>query len=192
LGAALGWGALAASSLVFGALLGRTRTWPSRQVGIVLAFGAGALISAVRWIPMPSIAAMPASTQERLTTPVRDIMRPGVITIAEDASLLQAKRAMVRHGVHAVLVVGSTNGQPLGWVSVSGLLAWLERDLDALPAAQGITEPSCFIEPGASARDALEALEKPGVTHLLVRPTSNGATQGVVAAMDIVDLVTHP
>ena len=47
MGAALGWGALAASSLVFGALLGLARTWPPRQVGIVLAFGAGALISAV-------------------------------------------------------------------------------------------------------------------------------------------------
>jgi CBS domain-containing protein len=141
---------------------------------------------------MPSIAAMPAVTQERLTTPVRDIMSPGVIAIAEDTSLLQAKRAMVRHGVHAVLVVGSQDGQPLGWVSVSGLLAWLERDLDALPAAQAITESPQFIEPGASARDALEALEKPGVTHLLVRPASDGVPQGVVAAMDLVDLVTRP
>ena len=45
--AALGWGALAASSLVVGALLGLARTWPDRAVGIVLAFGAGALVSAV-------------------------------------------------------------------------------------------------------------------------------------------------
>ena len=45
--AALGWGALAASSLVLGALLAFARRWPSRQVGLVLAFGAGALISAV-------------------------------------------------------------------------------------------------------------------------------------------------
>jgi zinc transporter, ZIP family len=44
---ALGWGALAASSLVVGALLAFARRWPSRQVGLVLAFGAGALISAV-------------------------------------------------------------------------------------------------------------------------------------------------
>jgi ZIP family zinc transporter len=44
---ALGWGALAASSLVIGALLGLVRTWPDRAVGIVLAFGAGALVSAV-------------------------------------------------------------------------------------------------------------------------------------------------
>jgi ZIP family zinc transporter len=44
---ALGWGALAASSLVIGALLGLARPWPTRLVGLVLAFGAGALISAV-------------------------------------------------------------------------------------------------------------------------------------------------
>lgn len=47
MGAALGWGALAASSLVLGALLALYRRWPDRQVGLVLAFGAGALISAV-------------------------------------------------------------------------------------------------------------------------------------------------
>ena len=45
--AALGWGALAASSLVIGALLSVAREWPERVVGLVLAFGAGALISAV-------------------------------------------------------------------------------------------------------------------------------------------------
>src|SRR4051794_41370770 len=44
---ALGWGALAASSLVVGGLLGPARPWPSRLTGLVLAFGAGALISAV-------------------------------------------------------------------------------------------------------------------------------------------------
>src|ERR1044072_10009330 len=47
MGAALGWGALAASSLVLGAVLAFARRWPDRQLGLVLAFGAGALISAV-------------------------------------------------------------------------------------------------------------------------------------------------
>jgi ZIP family zinc transporter len=46
-GAALGWGALAASSLVIGALLGLARAWPPKLIGLVLGFGAGALISAV-------------------------------------------------------------------------------------------------------------------------------------------------
>ena len=47
MGSALAWGALAASSLVIGALLGLARQWPDRAVGLVLAFGAGALVSAV-------------------------------------------------------------------------------------------------------------------------------------------------
>jgi zinc transporter, ZIP family len=44
---ALGWGSLAAGSLVIGAALAFVRDWSARQVAFVLAFGAGALISAV-------------------------------------------------------------------------------------------------------------------------------------------------
>ena len=47
MGAAFGWGVVAASSLVFGMLLGLARSWPDRLIGLVLSFGAGALISAV-------------------------------------------------------------------------------------------------------------------------------------------------
>jgi ZIP family zinc transporter len=45
--AALGWGALAASSLIVGALLAFARRWRRRAIGLILSFGAGALISAV-------------------------------------------------------------------------------------------------------------------------------------------------
>lgn len=44
---ALGWGGLAAASLVIGAGLALVRTWKDGIVGGVLAFGAGALISSV-------------------------------------------------------------------------------------------------------------------------------------------------
>jgi len=47
MGAALGWGAFAASSVVIGALLGCARDWPSKPIGQLLGFGAGALISAI-------------------------------------------------------------------------------------------------------------------------------------------------
>jgi zinc transporter, ZIP family len=46
-GAALGWGAIAASSLVIGTLLAFARSWPAMLIGLILAFGAGALISAI-------------------------------------------------------------------------------------------------------------------------------------------------
>ncbi|GAA4516265.1 ZIP family metal transporter [Brevibacterium yomogidense] len=41
------WGAVAASSLLCGALLSMVRTWSDRSIGIVLGFGAGALIASV-------------------------------------------------------------------------------------------------------------------------------------------------
>lgn len=47
MGAALGWGAIAASSLVLGAMLAFARSWSATLIGLILAFGAGALISAV-------------------------------------------------------------------------------------------------------------------------------------------------
>ena len=47
MGAALGWGALAASSVLVGALLGCLRSWPTRPLGALLGFGAGALLSAI-------------------------------------------------------------------------------------------------------------------------------------------------
>jgi ZIP family zinc transporter len=47
MGSAALWGTVAASSLVIGAALALVREWPVKQVSLVLAFGAGALISAV-------------------------------------------------------------------------------------------------------------------------------------------------
>ena len=47
MGAALAWSSLAAFSLVLGAAIALIRPWPKRLIGLVLAFGAGALISAV-------------------------------------------------------------------------------------------------------------------------------------------------
>ena len=44
---ALSWGALAASSLLIGAVLGVVRRWSPGLIGVVLGFGAGALISSI-------------------------------------------------------------------------------------------------------------------------------------------------
>jgi CBS domain-containing protein len=131
----------------------------------------------------------PTHLGERLDTPVRSIMRPGVVCMAADASLLQAKRALVRHGVHAILILDHEGARPVGWVTDRGLLSWLDHDLALVPAGQAITEPPAFIEPGASSREALERLSAPGVSHLVVSRVAGEAPQGVVAAMDLVTLV---
>ena len=44
---ALLWGAVAASSLIIGALAGVIRDWNARLVGLVLGFGAGALVASI-------------------------------------------------------------------------------------------------------------------------------------------------
>lgn len=138
------------------------------------------------------MSAVSTPSPERLATPVHEFMRPGVISLPEDATLLEAKRAIVRHRVHAVLIVGAADGRPLGWVSDDGLLGWLEKDLASVPAAHAITEPARYIEPDATAHDAVAALAAPGVTHLLVSRIAGGAPHGVIAALDLVDLLTHP
>lgn len=126
----------------------------------------------------------------RLHMPVRDFMCPGVIALSEDASLGQAERAMVRHGVHAILLLGRTTGQPVGWVTTRGMLQWLSHDLGLVPARQGVTEPPVFIEPSATAQEAVTALSEPGVSHLLVARAPGETPQGVVADIDVIALCT--
>ena len=115
-------------------------------------------------------------------------MRPGVVTVAEDASLHQVQRAMVAHGVHAVLITAA--GGPLGWVTAAGLMPWLDKEPALYPAGSAITETVAYIPPGASARDALQVLSNAGVGHLLVSPRTAASPQGVVSEIDLVRLAS--
>jgi CBS domain-containing protein len=139
---------------------------------------------------IPSTAAAHADglADRRLQTPVRDFMRPGVIAVSEDASLRQAERAMVRHGVHAILLLGRTDGRPIGWVTTRGILRWLNDDLGLVPAGKGVTESPTYIAPSATANEAVAALETSGVTHLLVARAPGDTPQGVVADLDVIAL----
>ncbi len=143
------------------------------------------------FIPASPEAAADGLADRRLETPVRDLMRPGVIAVSEDASLRQAERAMVRHGVHAILVLGRSTGQSLGWVTSRGMLKWITHDLALIPASQGMTETPTFIEPGATAHDAVQALSGAGVSHLLVSRTPGETPQGVVSDLDVIALCTR-
>jgi CBS domain-containing protein len=113
-------------------------------------------------------------------------MNPGVIVIAEDAPLAHVEHALFRHHVHAVLVVGREASTPLGWVTVHGLLAWLEHDSHMKYARDAITEPPISIHSGASVREALALLLSAGVSHLLVNQLEDHLPEGVISAGDIV------
>ena len=128
---------------------------------------------------------------DELDAPVRAFMRPGVISVPEDATLRQAMRAMAAHAVHPVLIVAARTGAPLGWVTARGVLAWLIRDAALAPASVAITEPPVTIEPTASAADVVRVLIETGAAHLLVAEEPDMPPQGVVGELDIVRLVAE-
>jgi len=115
-------------------------------------------------------------------------MTPGVVSIPEDASLLHVYRAMTAHSVRAVLVVGRTEGRPLGWVTARGLLAWVGKDESLASARDAITERATFIDPNANAREAIVALLQAGVSHVLVRRSDDAMPEGVLSDLDLVAL----
>jgi CBS domain-containing protein len=132
-----------------------------------------------------------AASGDRLDTPVRDIMRPGVIALSDDASVLQAQRSLIAHGVHAVLVLERFSGRPVGWVTSRGLLRWCDRDASRASVPSAVTEPAVTIAPSASAREALDTLDREGATRLLVSRQRDGLPEGVVADMDLLRLVAR-
>ena len=127
-------------------------------------------------------------TADRLDTAVREVMRPGVIVISGHASVACAQRALLAHGVHAVLVLDDPGGCPLGWVTSRGLLTWAHRDIALSAARDAVTEPPLQIDPSASAHEALALLEREGATRLLVVRGGDGVPEGVVADVDLLRL----
>jgi CBS domain-containing protein len=123
--------------------------------------------------------------EDLLEREVRDIMTPGCVSISEDATVADAARALERHRVHAVLVVGAANGTPLGWVTARGLLSWLGRDRGLASAREAITEQVRAIDPDQRLRVAVLALSMAGTTRLLVRRKPHHAPEGVITDMDL-------
>ena len=121
-----------------------------------------------------------------LDRPVRDVMSAGVITIAEDASISQARHAMARHRVNAVLVLARRDSAPLGWVTSRGLLGWIERQPTLTSVGRAISEPVRTIDARAPIADAARELALGDVSHLLVCGGSGRFPEGVVSALDIV------
>lgn len=116
---------------------------------------------------------------------VTEFMTPGCIVISQAASVADVAEAMAVHKVHAVLVVGSKNGTPLGWVTHRGLLGWVGRDRTLARASEAITEQVRAIPARESVRTALYALSLGGTTRLLVRSRPNELPEGVLSDFDL-------
>ena len=124
-----------------------------------------------------------------LDMPVASIMRHGVVSIAEDASLTGVTRAMGDHRVHAILVEERSTGRPVGWVKAETLLSWMNMDEAWAHAHEAITEPVTTIRPDATVREAMAALSRHGTSRLLVCSEGSRAGEGVLTPLDVVGLI---
>jgi CBS domain-containing protein len=122
---------------------------------------------------------------EILEREVRDFMTPGCVCISDDTTVAEAAEALRRHRVHAVLVVGSVKGTPLGWVTARGLLNWIGRDRQLASARDAITEQVTAIDADEPVRTALYALSTAGTTRLLVRRRPHQLPEGVITDFDL-------
>jgi CBS domain-containing protein len=125
------------------------------------------------------------TTDALLDREVAEFMTPGCVVVSEAASVADAAKAMASHRVHAVLVVGSRNGTPLGWVTHRGLLGWIGRDRGLARVTEAITEQVRAIPAHESVRTALYALSLSGTTRLLVRTRPNEMPEGVLSDFDL-------
>ena len=122
---------------------------------------------------------------------VAAFMTPGCVVLSQAASVADAAKAMAAHDVHAILIVGSKNGTPLGWVTHRGLLGWVGRDRTLARATEAITEQVCAIPAHESMRTALYALSLSGTTRLLVRSRPNEMPEGVLSDFDLALAAGH-
>ena len=137
-----------------------------------------------------SVPSPAAGASTSLDTQVRSIMRAGVISVPEDASVRQVQRALVAHRVHAVLVVSVRAGEPIGWATTRGVLERALEDPSLVPAALAVSEPVETIAPSATGEEALRRMVETGCARLLVRRHPESPPEGVLSDMDLVRLTT--
>jgi CBS domain-containing protein len=125
------------------------------------------------------------TTGDFLDVAVRKAMSPGIVSIAEGATLDAVYHALVRHRIHALLVVGSKSATPLGWATAGGLLAHADEDRDLVSARDAITEEPHEIRMQETVRDAITMLSELNATHLVVVEEKGGFPVGTISELDV-------
>lgn len=127
-----------------------------------------------------------------ITTRVRDLMRPNLITCPPNTPLGAVAATLTRQRVHAIIIADAT-GMPLGVLSDIDLLSgeWLGDDpaklslLRGLTAAELMTSPAITIDAAAPASEAAARLRALHIHRLVV--TDMERAVGVIAVSDLVN-----
>ncbi len=120
---------------------------------------------------------------------VVDVMRPGVMTCAPDAPLIQVAQTMATHHVHCVVVGGMTRddagGEHLVWglVSDMDIVRAAGTGVEGRTAAEAARTELVTVDLGTPLADAARLMEEHHTSHVLVM--SGDQPAGVVSSLDI-------
>lgn len=115
---------------------------------------------------------------------VADVMRPGVVSCAPDASLLTVAQTMATHHVHSVVVAGVTADHLVwGLVSDMDIVRAAEAGIEGHTAVDAARTEVVTVDPTTPLSDVVRLMDVHGTAHLIV--TSNGRPTGVVSSLDI-------
>ena len=120
---------------------------------------------------------------------VSDVMRPGVMSVAPDAPLVNVAQTMATHHVHAVVVAGiardDSGADHLVWglVSDMDIVRAAETGIEGHNAADAARTEVVTVDPSTPLAQAAALMDEHGSAHLIV--TGGGHPVGVVSSLDI-------
>jgi CBS domain-containing protein len=124
---------------------------------------------------------------ERAT--VADVMRPGVMSCAPDAPLMNVAQTMATHHVHSVVVAGVTRDDAgtdhlvWGLASDMDIVRAAEAGIEGHTAADAARTEVVTVDPSTPLSEAGRLMAEHDTAHLIV--TSGGQPAGVVSSLDI-------
>jgi CBS domain-containing protein len=120
---------------------------------------------------------------------VVDVMRPGVMSVAPDAPLVQVAQTMATHHVHCVVVGGMTTddrgGEHLVWglVSDMDIVRAAEAGIEGHTAVDAARTEVVTVELSTPLSEAARLMQEHHTAHLIA--VSEGHPAGVVSSLDV-------
>ena len=115
-----------------------------------------------------------------------DLMSSSIVSIHPNDTVLQARRLMTGHGVHALAVV-DTRDKPLGMLTTTDLL---KESVPTLSVSHIMTPRMISIPKSRDVSAAARMMLEYNLHHLIV--TAGGRFAGILSALDLLEALDQP
>ena len=115
---------------------------------------------------------------------VKDIMAVNVVTIALDASILEASKSMSEMDIGSVIIVDKD--RPVGIITEADIVRRViagERDPKTTSVSEVMSSPIIHVEPGTGLTDAMRVMAKSNIRRVAV--LKNNSLAGIITSRDI-------